>query len=173
MSFQKFITGASGAMGLFSGVKGMFDSAAAARKQKKLLEEYKAEETAWYKRNYYGDYMNNSMARAAMKRVEKTLNNRSRQNRASAAVTGDTPELTLARNRQGLSYLENVATNLAAQGDMYKKEIDSMHRQNMNSLRNYELDRLNVDEQNAASSAVSGFNLLNNALLGANWGKEF
>ena len=81
--------------------------------------------------------------------------------------------MTLARNRQGLSYLENVATNLAAQGDMYKKEIDSMHRQNMNSLRNYELDRLNVDEQNAASSAVSGFNLLNNALLGANWGKEF
>lgn len=172
MSFTKFITGASGAMGLLSGVKGMFDSADAARKQKRLQGNAKAEEMAWYKRNYYGDYLNNSVARAAMKRVERTLHNQNKQNRAYAAISGATPELALARNRQALESMENVVSNLAAQDDANKSRIDSMHRQNLNALRNQELGQLSIDEQNAANSAVSGFNLLNNALLGATWGKE-
>lgn len=172
MSFSKFITGASGAMGLLSGVKGMFDSADAARKQKHLLQDSKAEEAAWYKRNYYGDYLNSSVARAAMKRVERTLHNMNKQNRAYTAVSGATPELTLARNRQALNSMENVISDLAAQDDVNKSRIDSIHRQNLNNLNNLEIGQLNIDEQNAASSAISGFNLLNNALLGATWGKE-
>lgn len=162
----------SGAMGLFSGVKGLFDSAKAAREQKRLLSEKKAEEAAWFRRNYYGNYMDSSAARAAMKRVEKTLHNHNKQNRAYEKITGATPELTLARNRQALNSMENVVTNLAAQDDARKNQIESIHRQNVNALNNAELAQLNMQEQQAAQSAAGGFNLLNNALLGATWGKE-
>ena len=116
--------------------------------------------------------MDSSAARAAMKRVEKTLHNHNKQNRAYEKITGATPELTLARNRQALNSMENVVTNLAAQDDARKNQIESIHRQNVNALNNAELAQLNMQEQQAAQSAAGGFNLLNNALLGATWGKE-
>lgn len=166
------ITGISGAMGLLSGVKGLFDSADLADEQRALFNKRKAEEAAWYKRNYYGNYMNNSMARAAMKRVERTLHNYNKQNRARAAIGGATPEMALAQNRQALSSVENTITNLAAQEDAYKSRIEDIHRQNLNSLYSENMAHLNSREQSAASAAASGFNLLNNALYGAMWGKE-
>lgn len=172
MSLTGIISGVSGAMGLYSGVKGLFGSAKAAREQRRLMDEAKAAESAWYQRNYYGDYLNNSMARAAMKRVERTLSSRNRENRAYAAVNGATPELALARNRQGMQAMENVVTNLAAQDSENKLRVDAAHKQAMSDLRNRKLTSLSADEQAAARSAASGFNLLNNALLGVNWGKE-
>lgn len=172
MILSKIIGGASAAMGLVSGVKGMFDARRAARKQRKLLNEAKASESAWYKRNYYGDYMNSSMARAALKRVEKTLHSQNKQNRGYAAVNGVTPELELARNRQGVEHLSNVATGLAAQDSANKSRIDSIHQQNISSLRNNQLQDLRMQEQAGAQAAEQGFGLLNNALLGVNWGKE-
>ena len=172
MTFSGLLAGASGALGLYSGVKGLFDSDNAAREQKRLIAESKASEDAWYKRNYYGDYINSTMARAAMKRVERTLRNRNRLNRAYAAVNGATPELTIARNRDGLEAMENVMTSIAAQDSANKSRIDAMHRQNLASIRNKQIENLAFEEQARASAAVGGFNLLNNALMGVNWGKE-
>lgn len=172
MILSSIIGGASAAMGLASGVKGMFDAQRSARKQRKLLNEAKASESAWYKRNYYGDYMNSSMARAALKRVEKTLHARSKQNRGYSAVNGATPELELARNRQSVEQLGNVATGLAAQDSANKSRIDAIHQQNMSSLRNNKLQDLRMQEQSGVQASEQGFDLLNNALLGVNWGKE-
>lgn len=172
MVIPGIIAGISSGMGLISGVKGVFDSRRAARKQKKLLNEGKASESAWYKRNYYGDYMDSTMARAALKRVEKTLRTRNKQNRGYAAINGATPELELARNRQNAELLENVATGLAQQDSANKSRIDSIHQQNLNALRNNQLAQLQMDEQAGAQAASQGFALLNNALMGVNWGKE-
>ncbi len=173
MLLSGIIGGASAAIGLASGVKGMFDSQRAARKQKKLLNDAKASESAWYKRNYYGDYMNTSTARAAIKRVENTLRSRSKQNRGYTAVNGATPELELARNRQAAELLGDVATRLAAQDSANKSRVDSMHQQNMSALRNNQLADLRMHEQAGAQAAEQGFGLLNNALLGVKWGKEY
>lgn len=172
MSSTEIISGISGAMGLFSGVKGLFDADRAARKQKRLLDEAKASENAWYKRNYYADYLNSSMARAAMKRVENTLHGLNRRNRAYAAVSGATPEQAVAANRQGLQAMEDVVTNLAAKDSDNKMMIDSMHHQNMNAIRNQQIAALGASEEDAVKAAAGGFNLLNNALLGVNWGRE-
>lgn len=172
MLIPGIISGISGAMGLISGVKGIFDSQSAARKQRRLLNEGKAAEAAWYKRNYYGDYMNTSMARAALKRVKDTLLSRSKLNRGYSVVNGATPELELARNRQSAEVLENVATGLAQQDSATKSRIDSIHQQNMNALRSSQLNELKMDEQAGAQAASQGFSLLNNALMGVNWGSE-
>lgn len=172
MSTTKFISGLSGALGLYSGVKGLFDAADSARKQRKLVADGRAAESAWYRRNYYGDYLNDSMARAAMKRVENTLRRQGRQNRAYAAVNGATNEYSIARNSQGMSSLENVVSGIAAQQDSNRRRVDAMHLQNMNTIRNGQMNELRMDEQAASSASVGGFNLLNNALMAVNWGKE-
>ena len=47
-----------------------------------------------------------------------------------------------------------------------------MHQQNKNAFLNSELNDLAMDERMAVSTAGNGLNLLQNALLGVEWGRE-
>ena len=172
MSASMFLTGLNGALGLYSSVKGMFDSASEASKQKKLQKMAKAEEDGWYRRNYYGNYLENTASRAAIKRVENSLRRFNEQNRAHGVINGATPENAMARSEQGLRSMENVFTNLAANEDDRKMRVDAMHRQNKQTLLANELADSRADEKVSASLAQGGLNLLQNALLGVEWGKE-
>lgn len=172
MSVFAVLSGLNGALGLYSGIKGMFDSSKARRKQERLMREASSLENAWYRRNYYGDFLNDSASRAAIKRVENTLRRQNEQNRAFAAINGATPELAVARNKQGLNALENVMTNVASQADARKRSADSAHLQNKNALINNSLQNLSLDERMAAQSASNGINLFKDALMGLNWGNE-
>lgn len=172
MSASMLLTGLNGALGLYSGVKGIFDSAKEASRQKKLQKMAKAEEEGWYKRNYYGNLLENSATRAAIKRVESSLRRLNEQNRAFSAINGSTPENAIARNEQGLRSMENVFTNLASREDDRKMHVDAIHRQNKQALLSNELNNSFNSEKVAANLAGSGLNLLQNALLGVEWGKE-
>ena len=108
------MTGINGALGLYSTVKGLIDSSEAKKKQSKLRQAAQNEENAWYRRNYYGNFMDNSASKAAIKRVENTLRRNNAQERARSVITGSTPEMAIARNEQGLRTMENVVNNLAA-----------------------------------------------------------
>ena len=172
MSLSMVLTGLNGALGLYSGVKGMLDASKASKSAKDLRNKAKAEEDAWYRRNYYENYLDGTSAKAAMKRVENSLRKQSAQNRAYSAISGATPEYSLARNEQGLRTMESMATNLAAMDSNRKSQVDAMHRQNKNAFLNSELNVLAMDERAAMSSVGNGLNLLQNALLGVEWGKE-
>ena len=166
------MTGINGALGLYSTVKGLIDSSEAKKKQSKLRQAAQNEENAWYRRNYYGNFMDNSASKAAIKRVENTLRRNNAQERARSVITGSTPEMAIARNEQGLRTMENVVNNLAATDGNARKNIDAAHKQNNISLINAEQQQLSLDERMAKSAATNGYNLMQNALLGANWGKE-
>lgn len=172
MSVPMLMTGLNGALGLYSSVKGLFDSADAASRQRKLHKIAKAEEDGWYKRNYYGNFLDNTASRAAVKRVENTLRRQNRQNRAYSAINGATPELAIARNEQGLRSMENVFTNLAANEDDRRMRVDAIHRQNRQALLEGDLKMASEKEKAAAGLAGNGLNLLQNAILGVEWGRE-
>lgn len=172
MDKSMLLTGLNGALGLYAGVKGMFDSASAASKQKKLYNAAKAEEDAWYRRNYYGNFLDSSASRAAVKRLESSLRRKNQQDRAYSTINGATREYALARNRQNLEAAENMFTNLASREDERKMRIDAQHRQNRNALLSGELQRAADDEKRSFSLAGNGLNLLQRALLGVEWGKE-
>lgn len=172
MALPMIMTGINGALGLYSTVKGMIDSSEAKKKQSKLSQAAQNEENAWYRRNYYGNFMDNSASKAAIKRVENTLRRNNAQERARSIITGSTPEMSIARNEQGLRTMENVVNNLAATDGVRKMNVDTAHKQNNLALKNAEQQQLSLDERMAKSAASSGYNLMQNALLGANWGKE-
>lgn len=172
MSVPMLMTGLNGALGLYSSVKGLFDTADAASRQRKLHKIAKAEEDGWYKRNYYGNFLDNTASRAAVKRVENTLRRQNRQNRAYSAINGATPELAIARNEQGLRSMENVFTNLAANEDDRRMRVDAIHRQNRQALLEGDLKMASDKEKAAAGLAGNGLNLLQNAILGVEWGRE-
>lgn len=173
MGTTMLLTGLNGALGLYAGVKGMFDSASAASRQKKLHSMAKAEEDGWYRRNYYGSFLDNSASRAAIKRLEQSLRRQNQQNRAYGVINGATPEYALARNKQNLQAAENMLTNLAAKEDERKMRIDAIHRQNRNALLSTEAQMASSDENRGAALAGNGLNLLQKALLGVEWGKEY
>jgi hypothetical protein len=166
------LTGLNGALGLYSGLKGVLDKNAASKKAKELRNNAKAEEAGWYKRNYYENFIDSTAARAAMKRVENSLRQNNRQNRAHSIIMGATPEYSVAANEQGLRSMENMMTNMAAQESERKDRVDAIHRQNKNAFLNSELNELAMDEKMAKSAAYNGLNIFQSALLGANWGKE-
>ena len=162
----------NGALGLYSGIKGMLDSSKAKREQNKLIKKAYAEEDGWYRRNYFGDYMNSTATRAAIKRVEDTLRRKSVQERAHTRIVGGTPEYTLARNAQGLRLVEGVMTNLAGMEGERKRAVDAQHRQNRNALLNSRATYLANERNMSERLAGNGLNLLQNALMGLEWGKE-
>lgn len=172
MDTFSLFTGMNGALGLYSGIKGLFDSSKARRKQEDILRKSSALEDSWYRRNYFGDYLNGSAARAAIKRVENTLRRQNEQNRARAAISGATPEYSIARNEQNLNMLDSVMSNIASQEDARKRSVDAAHLQNRMALADKQIANLSLDEKMAAQSATNGINLFKDALMGLNWGNE-
>ena len=172
MTLPMIMTGINGALGLYSTMKGLLDSSELKKKQSKLRQDAQNEENAWYRRNYYGNFMDNSASKAAIKRVENTLRRNNEQERARSVITGSTPEMSIARNEQGLRTMENVINNLAAADGNEKRNVDLMHKQSNLALKNSEMQQLSLDERMAKSAATSGYNLMQNALLGAKWGNE-
>jgi hypothetical protein len=85
---------------------------------------------------------------------------------------GATPEYSVAANEQGLRSMENMMTNMAAQESDRKNRVEAIHRQNKNAFLANELSELANDERMAMTAASNGYNLFQNALLGARWGKE-
>ncbi|MBQ8336720.1 MAG: hypothetical protein IJY44_04235 [Bacteroidaceae bacterium] len=166
------MSGINGALGLYSTVKGLLDSTEYKKKQEQLLKSAKNDENTWYRKNYYGNFLNDTATQAAIKRVENSLKRNNEQERARGVITGTTAEHAIARNEQGLRSLDNVITNIASANDAKKREIDAMHRRNKSSLMNNEYNSLSLDERMAKSAASSGYNLLQNALLGVEWGRE-
>ena len=172
MALPMILSGINGALGLYSTVKGIVDSSKSKKQQSNLRRTMQNEEDAWYRRNYYGNFMDDKASKAAIKRVENTLRRNNEQERARGIITGSTPEISIARNEQGLRTMENVINNLAVADSNQDQNLDMMHRQNNLALKNAEMQQLSLDERMAKSAASNGFNLMQNALLGANWGKE-
>ena len=172
MGIPMVFAGLNGALGLYSGVKGIFDASKAKREQKRLMQKAYAEEDGWYRRNYFGDHFNSTATRAAIKRVENTLRRKSEQERAHSRIVGGTPEYALARNEQGMRSVENVLTNAAAMESDRKRSVDAQHRQNRNSLLGNQAGILSNERSMAMQQAGNGLNLLQNAMMGVNWGKE-
>ena len=164
------MSGLAGGLQLYSGVKRLFDGRE--RQAERIMANARAAEQAWYKRNYYNDYFNSSMARAALKRVEETLSRNNAQNRAYAAVTGATPEMSLSQNEQGLNALDNMVTNLAAQESDRRAAVDAQHMQNQASQYNQQLNNLTHDYSGGDANLLGGISLIERAIEGVNWGKE-
>ena len=169
MEPSALLTGISGGLKLFSGIKGLFDGDSDA---KRLFDNTRAAEQAWYKRNYYNDYLNSSMARAAIKRVEDTLSRNARQNRAHAVIAGGTPEYSLAASAEGLRSMDSLLTDLASRESQRRQSVDSQHLENLSSFADNETSWNRSVKLQADKDLANGLELIADAVKGVKWGKE-
>lgn len=164
------IIGAAG--GLASGLFGGLKSSKAAKEQEKLINKQERKNDAWYNRNYYQNYLDSAEAQAAMKRVENTLKKQNQEARATAVVTGATPEAAVAQQQANNEILDNVTTNLAAQGTARKANVDAINQQNENNIMNMRIAQNQATEKGNAQLMDNGLGIIGSALSMQDWGKK-
>lgn len=164
------IIGAVG--GLASGIAGGIKSAKAAKQQQELINEQERKNDAWYNRNYYQNYLDSAEAQAAMKRVENTLKKQNQEARATAVISGATPEAAVAQQQANNEILDNVATDLTAQGTARKANVDAINQQNENNIMNMRIAQNQATERGNAQLMDNGLGIIGSALSMQNWGKK-
>lgn len=164
------ILGAVG--GLASGIAGGIKSAKAAKEQQRLINEQESKNNAWYNRNYYQNYMDSTEAQAAMKRVENTLKKQNQEARATAVVTGATPEAAIAQQQANNEILDETATGLAAQATARKAQVEAIDQQNQNNIFQARLGQSSANEQGGAQLMSNGLGLIGSALSMQEWGEK-
>ena len=152
------------AAGLASGIAGGVKSAKAAKKQQELVDQQRAENDAWYNRNYYQNYLDSTEARAAMKRVEDTLRRRNQEAQAQAAISGGTPEQVIAQQENDQKLVGDVATNLAARGDEIKRQVDAQYMANKANIAGQQMNQYQMNEAGGAQLLGNGGSLIGSAL---------
>lgn len=151
-------------VGLASSLIGGAKAAKAAKQQQKLIDAQKADNEAWYNRNYYQDYMDSSVARSALKRVEDTLKRRNQQAQGMAAVTGGTQESVLAQQENDQKLLSDTVENLASRADAQKQQVDMINQQNKNNTMNQQMQQEQLTEQGNSGLLGNGLGLIGQAL---------
>lgn len=163
------ILGAVG--GLASGIAGGIKSAKAAKEQQRLINEQESKNNAWYNRNYYQNYMDSTEAQAAMKRVENTLKKQNQEARATAVVTGATPEAAVAQQQANNEILDETATGLAAQATARKAQVEAIDQQNQNNIFQARLGQSSAEEKGGAELMGAGLGMVKDALSMVDWDK--
>lgn len=159
------VLGGVGALGgLVSSIIGGRKAAKAAEAQEKALQEQKNAEKEWYARNYYQNYMDSTEAKAAIKRVNDTLARQNEQARASAVISGATPEAVQATQEAGNETLSDTMAGLASQGTARRQQVDAQHIQNQANLSAQEQALAAQKQQGNMNLLNSGTGLIGSAL---------
>lgn len=157
--------------GLASGIFGGIKSAKAAKEQQRLIDEQESKNNAWYNRNYYQNYMDSAEAQAAMKRVENTLKKQNQEARATAVVTGATPEAAIAQQQANNEILDETATSLAAQATARKAQVEAIDQQNQNNIFQARVGQASAEEKGGAELMGAGLGMVKDALSMVDWDK--
>lgn len=157
--------------GLASGIFGGIKSAKAAKEQQRLINEQESKNNAWYNRNYYQNYMDSTEAQAAMKRVENTLKKQNQEARATAVVTGATPEAAVAQQQANNEILDETATGLAAQATARKAQVEAIDQQNQNNIFQARVGQASAEEKGGAELMGAGLGMVKDALSMVDWDK--
>lgn len=158
------IAGAVG--GLASGIFGASQQRKAAREQRRQLARQRAANDAWYKRNYYQDYLNTVEAQNALKRYRNAWAEQAQQARARQAVTGGTPEQAQAVAEAGGEAMANAMGTLAAQGQQNRQAIDAQKLAMDTNLSQQQMAIAEAEQQAGANLINSGIAVATSALQG-------
>lgn len=156
--------GLGAAGGLISSIIGGRKAAKAAKAQQAALQQQQENESNWYARNYYQNYMDSTEAKAAIRRVNDTLNRHNEQARAASVISGATPEAVQATQEAGNETLADTMAGLAAQGTSRRQAVDAQHVQNQANL-SAQQQAINAQQQQGNMNLVNaGAGLIGSAL---------
>lgn len=162
--FNGILGGLGAAGGLISSIIGGRKAAKAAKAQQAALNQQKENERNWYARNFYQNYMDSTEAKAAIRRVNDTLNRQSEQARAASVISGATPEAVQATQEAGNATLADTMAGLAAQGTSRRQAVDAQHLHNQANLSQQQQAINAQQQQGNMNLQTAGAGLIGSAL---------
>ena len=158
------ITLTSLAISLGGSIFGAAGSANANAKRQAALDQQKAESNAFFNKELYQDELNRSENQAVMRTLADRYKDQNKQNQATAAITGATPEMAVAQQGAMNKSYADVANRIAGNASMRK---DNVRRQWMGDKRQlYGMqDALDANRQSTwANFATNASQLGGNAI---------
>lgn len=132
---------AGGTMGLAAGLFGGIKAAKMRKKQNKLLDNYEADVTGTFNKEYNADYMQRSDNQSALRQQQEAIKDQNRTAQNTAVITGATPETLALQKQNNMRSLADTVSQIARNASAYKTNI----------LNNYQNQKAGImDKRNAA-----------------------
>lgn len=143
------------AIGAVGSIFGGISASKAMKRAKRNVEAQRKKNQDWYDRRYNEDATQRADAQRILTQTEESIKQRNRAAAGSAAVMGGTDESVAAAKAANNQALADATSQIAAQADARKDNIEATYLQNDNAF----VEQLNQIEQgkaNAISGAVQG-----------------
>lgn len=134
---------------------GGISASKAAKKAKKSVEEQRRKNQDWYDRRYNEDATQRADAQRILTMTEESIKNRNQQAAGAAAVMGGTDESVAAAKAANNQALADATSQIAAQADARKDNIEATYMQNDNAFAQ-QLQQIELGKAQAVSQAVQG-----------------
>lgn len=173
-------------LGAASSIIGGIKARNAAAEAKRMLEQQKADNQAWYDRRYNEDATQRADAQRMLTMTMDRIRQRNKAAAGTAAVMGSSPEAVAAEKSVNAQALADTASQIAAAGAARKDQVENQYLTQKNSLTQQQIANQNQQAANiaqatsAASQALAGAGASVDQLLDADkdrklyeklWGK--
>ena len=128
-------------LSLAGSIAGGIKSAKAAREQQRLIDEQRAKTEAYFNKDYYADWQDRSENQAAMERVRQTMQRRNAAIDQQAAVTGATPEATIAAKEQNTDAVVQAAQAIQASESARKDAAQAQYREREDAINQQQMQQ--------------------------------
>lgn len=143
------------AVGAAAGIAGGIFQARAMKKIKKNIEAQRKKNQDWYDRRYNEDATQRADAQRILTMTEESIKQRNQQAAGSAAVMGGTDESVAAAKAANNQALADATSQIAAQADARKDNIEQTYMQNDNNFAN-QLNQLQQQQADSIGQAIQG-----------------
>lgn len=144
-----------GALGIGASIFGGISASKAIKEYKRNLEGRMTENKNWYDRRYNEDATQRADAQRVLSKTEEMIKNRNRQAAGTQAVMGGTDESVAAEKAVNSQAMADAASQIAANGERRKDQIESQYLQTKSDLNN-KLFEIEKTKAGAISQAVQG-----------------
>ncbi len=157
-----------GVTALGSAIYGGIKSSAENNKARRLIQQQRDDNKAWYEKKMSDDYTMRSDVQAAVNKQRALLNEQLRNARATNTVAGGTAESLALQQKQAVKSVSDTMTDVAAEAAAHKDAIENQYRAtdaalNQQQAQSHQQQAAQV--ATAAGQAVgAGINMLGNEL---------
>ena len=156
----------SGGIGLASSIYGGIKAGEERKKMQTYLSGEKSDNEAFYNKNYYGDYTQRADTQNLMKQTRDMLKRNNEVAANTAVVTGATPEATNADKEQSNQVITDTMSNVAAQGQRWKDNIQNQYMNRKNQLSNMQYGDMEGAAQGYEDLMGNGIKAVGSAATG-------
>ncbi|MDO4163139.1 MAG: hypothetical protein Q4D56_01955 [Bacteroides sp.] len=143
------------AIGAAGSIYGGISAAKAMNKMKKNIEAQRQKNQDWYDRRYNEDATQRGDAQRILTQTEESIKQRNRAAAGAQAVMGGTDESTAAAKAANNQALADATSQIAANADARKDNIEATYMQNDNAFQE-QLNQIEQGKAQAIAGAVQG-----------------